>query len=156
MLEIVWSLMGEWKYTLVIVGLSLLSLVVFFKIWKIQLEKAYINYTKMLYEQGLSMKEAEKLFMGIVYKKKKGTKGEHEEVRRMVRSAIKNGRLIKVIYTYEGVSRTRYYAHDEEVHSFRSLMFNQAKWIRAFKWFRPFNIYRFTLHDSEFKKAIEQ
>ena len=125
-------------------------------IWRTQLEKAYVKYTGMLYEHGLSIKKAEKMFMALVFEKEKGTKAEHDEIRKMVKKAIKDGRLIEVRYTYEGEMSVRYYAHNEDVHAFRSLMFNQAKWIKFFSWIRPFNIYRFTLHDLEFKEAINQ
>ena len=155
-MEIVWSLLGEYQSLLISVGCVLVGLFAFSQIWKIQLEKAYVRYTEMVYEHGLSMKKAEKLFMNLIFKKEKGTKGEHEQVRKSIKSAIKEGRLIKIEYTYEGEMSVRYFAHDEQLHAFRALMLKQAKWIKMFRFIRPFNIYRFNLHDLNFKEAIGQ
>ena len=156
MFEIVWSLMGEWKYPLIIVGLSFVGVFAFIQIWKIQLEKAYVRYTEMIYNHALSMKKAEKLFMQVFFEKDKGSKAEQDVVKKELRKAIKEGRLVKVEYTYEGEWSVRYLAHNEEALAFRALMIKQAKWIKALKWLRPFNINKFTLHDIEFKKAIGQ
>lgn len=159
-MEIVWSLLGriwdEYNYLIMMVGCIFVGLFAFSQIWKIQLEKAYVRYTEMVYNHGLSMKKAEAMFMKMLFDKEKGSKSEHEQVRKTVRSAIKNGRLIKIDFTYEGEMSVRYFAHDEDLHAFRALMIKQAKWIKLFRFLRPFNIYRFNLHDLSFKKAIGQ
>ena len=156
MLEIVWSFLKPYQSWFLVFGCSFAGLMAFIQIWKIQLEKAYVRYTELLFSTSLSMKDAEKMFMGIFFQKEKGTKGEEKVVRQEIRKAVKTGRLIKIDFTYEGEMQARYVAHDEDVHAFRALMFKQAKYIKMFKWLRPFNIYRFTLHDLEFKEAINQ
>ena len=155
-MEIVWSLLEPYKMWLGVVGCILVGLFAFSQIWKIQLEKAYVRYTEMVYKHGLSLKDAEKMFMQILFNKVDGTNSEFKAVRKHIKDAIKANRIIKIEYTYEGEMSVRYFAHNEDVHAFRALMLKQAKWIKTFSWIKPFNIYRFTLHDLEFKKEINQ
>lgn len=156
MFEIVWSLLKPYQNLILITGCSFLGVIAFIQIWKIQLEKAYVRYTELLFSTSMSMKDAEKLFMGIFFEKEKGSKSEAKIVKREINKAIKSGRLVKIDFTLEGEMQVRYVAHDEDVHAFRAMMFKQAKYIKLFKWLRPFNIYRFTLHDLAFKEAINQ
>lgn len=155
-MEIVWSLLEPYRYYFVLTFCILGIAFAFSQIWKIQLEKAYVRYTELVYHHGLNVKDAEKLFMQILFDKTSGTNSESKAVRKHIKDAIRERRLIKIEYTYQGEMSVRYFAHDEDVHAFRALMLKQAKWIKMFKWLRPFNIYRFTLHDLEFKKELNQ